>query len=82
MNDREHIATCRLDDCPELLKPRDVQRLLGITRDRTYALFHSAGFPVVQTGKTAMCVPKEQLRRWLGYDTPAGIGREAGREKP
>jgi hypothetical protein len=67
MSNREHSATYQLEGCPELLKPRDVQQLLGITRDRTYALFHTEGFPKVRTGKTAMCVPKARLMEWLGY---------------
>jgi len=56
-----------LDDYPGLLKPFDVQRILGITRDRTYRLFHTDGFPSVRTGRTALCVPKERLIVWLGY---------------
>jgi len=67
-------------DYPELLKPCDVQRLLSITRDRAYRLFHTDGFPSVRTGRTALCVPKGKLIQWLGYGQEH-IGQTAGKEK-
>ena len=57
-----------LTDYPELLKPCDVQRILGITRDRTYRLFHSDGFPCVRLGGTSLYIPKARLVQWLGYE--------------
>ena len=77
MDHREQPAT--LSDYPELLKPRDVQRILGITQDRTYRLFHSEGFPAVRMGKTALFIPKARFIGWLGYGLD-GIGQAAGRE--
>jgi len=68
-------------DYPELLKPCDVQRLLGITRDRAYRLFHTNGFPSVRTGRTALCVPKGKLIQWLGYGNEAQ-GLMAQKENP
>ena len=52
---------------PELLKPADVRRVLGISNDRVYRLFHSRDFPTTSLGGTSMCVPKAAFMRWLGY---------------
>jgi hypothetical protein len=70
-----------LTDYPELLKPCDVQRILGITRDRTYRLFHSDGFPVVRLGVSSLCIPKARFVGWLGYGNEAQ-GLMAEKEKP
>ncbi len=66
---------------PELLKPRDVQRILRISKERSYALFHLEGFPKVITGKSALCVPKARLIVWLGYGNETQ-GQMAEKEKP
>jgi hypothetical protein len=70
-----------LTEYPELLKPCDVQRILGITRDRAYRLFHTDGFPAVRSGRTALCVPKARLIVWLGYGNEEQ-GLVAQKEKP
>ena len=62
-----YMVQMDLNEYPELLKPRDVQRILGISKERSYALFHLEGFPKVITGKSALCVPKARLIEWLGY---------------
>lgn len=44
--------------------PKDVSRMLGIGRDKAYALFKSKGFPATKIGKTYFIIP-EKFEKWL-----------------
>lgn len=52
---------------PELLKPRDVKNILGISMDKAYRLFHSNDFPRIVLGRSALYVSKAKFFQWLGY---------------
>ena len=49
------------DDLPLILQIADVQKALGISRNKTYELAHVYG---IRLGKR-LVVPKERLQRWL-----------------
>ena len=55
---------------PPVLRMRDVQDYLGISRPKTYELAHTRGFPVVRFGRVIR-VPREAFLRWL--DQQAGV---------
>lgn len=44
--------------------PKDVSQMLGIGRDKAYALFKSKGFPSTKIGKTYFIMP-EKFEKWL-----------------
>jgi hypothetical protein len=54
----------------ELLKPKDVALLLGISLDKAYRLFHStgSGFPSFRIGKTGLYVARAKLMEFLGHN--------------
>lgn len=47
-----------------LLKVKDIQKILRIGRDRAYALMRSKSFPSIKIGRT-YCVEEEALKEWL-----------------
>lgn len=47
-----------------LLTPRDVGKLLGISRGKCYELFRRSDFPVLKLGKL-MKVTREALEQWI-----------------
>ncbi|NSW83598.1 MAG: helix-turn-helix domain-containing protein [Syntrophothermus sp.] len=49
---------------PWLLRPADIQKLLGLSRTEVYRLVHRKDFPVIRFGK-AIRVPADALRDWL-----------------
>lgn len=51
-----------LDDIP--MRVKDVREYLGLSRDKTYALFHEADFPCVRLGRD-MFIMKSDLLRWI-----------------
>ena len=53
-----------IEDLPAVLRMKDVQDILGISRPKAYELAHTAGFPVVKFGRTFR-VPKAAFVRWL-----------------
>ena len=52
------------DNYSEVLHPADLQRFLGIGRDKAYALMRSKAFPAIRIGKQYI-VTKEALADWL-----------------
>jgi excisionase family DNA binding protein len=53
-------------DLPAVLRMKDVQAFLGISRPKTYELAHTQGFPVVKFGRVIR-VPKAAFLRWLSH---------------
>jgi excisionase family DNA binding protein len=53
-----------IEDLPAILRMKDVQNFLGLSRPKTYELAHTKGFPVVKFGR-AIRVPKSAFLRWL-----------------
>lgn len=51
---------------PELLAPKDVAKILGMSNDRVYRLFHSKDFPSIVIGRAGLRIPKARLAGWLG----------------
>jgi excisionase family DNA binding protein len=47
-----------------VLTVRDVQGVVGISRETAYNLVNRRGFPAVRVGKQIR-IPKDGLRRWL-----------------
>jgi excisionase family DNA binding protein len=52
------------DSLPLVLGMNQVRQILGLSRDSTYALARSAGFPVIRAGRRLL-VSRDGLRRWL-----------------
>ena len=48
----------------KLLCVRDLQKVLGVGRDKAYALMHSTGFPSIKIGGRYY-VAQDQLQTWL-----------------
>lgn len=47
-----------------LLKPKDVQQILGIGKNTTYKLFNVVGFPKIKIGKKYY-IYEDDLERYL-----------------
>ncbi|WP_148629492.1 helix-turn-helix domain-containing protein [Bacillus sp. E214] len=54
----------RLNDCPSLLKVKDIQRILGIGQRQTYELVKTEPFMSMRFGDTRF-YSKERLIMWL-----------------
>ena len=52
------------DDLPLMLSVQDVSAVLGISRDGTYELVKSEGFPAMNIGNRII-VPKEEFILWI-----------------
>lgn len=52
------------DKLPLLLKVKDVQKVLGVSKNVAYELVNSKNFPAVRIGRSFR-VPKEGLKAWL-----------------
>jgi excisionase family DNA binding protein len=52
-----------------LLKPFEVQLILGLGRSKVYELIASGAFPVVRLGSRTTRVPEDGLRRWIAQQT-------------
>ncbi|MBR1851615.1 MAG: helix-turn-helix domain-containing protein [Lachnospiraceae bacterium] len=48
----------------QLLTTKELQKRLGVGRDRAYQLMHSKGFPSIKIG-ARYYVTKDALTRWL-----------------
>ena len=62
-----------IGELPVVLKVHHIQETLGISRQESYRLVHTAGFPVMRIGRSIR-VPREAFLRWL--DQQAGIEEE------
>lgn len=51
-----------------ILTIEDLMRLLGIGRNKAYALMHSSGFPCMRVGRTYF-ITKKNLLKWLENNT-------------
>ncbi len=48
----------------DILKTEDIRKMMGIGRDKAYALIRSKGFPAMKIGNTYF-VTTENFRKWL-----------------
>ncbi len=67
-------------DQPILLRPEEVQVLLGISRSQVYELMRTGRLPVVRIGRSVR-VPTAQLLAQVekgDFETPEFDGRPAG----
>jgi hypothetical protein len=55
-----------LNELPEVLTPRDVEKFLGWKKDAVYSLFRSKSFPSEKVGSKYI-IPKRRFLNWLGY---------------
>ena len=53
-----------VEDLPAVLRMKDVQDFLGLSKPKTYELAHTKGFPVVRIGRV-LRVPKDFFLHWL-----------------
>jgi excisionase family DNA binding protein len=53
-----------VEELPLVLKADDIQRILGLSRVKTYELLHQEGFPTVRIGRVIR-VPREGFFAWL-----------------
>jgi excisionase family DNA binding protein len=56
--------TTHAQELPLVLRASDIQRLLGLSRVKTYELLHQKGFPVVRIGR-CLRVPRDSFFRRL-----------------
>lgn len=54
-----------------LLRPREVQEVVGLSRSAVYAYIASGVLPSVKVGKSVR-VPSEALARWIDLSTRGG----------
>lgn len=52
-------------DLPMILTPKDVSKVLNISLQKTYMLFHSNKFPSEKL-KGRYIIPKPRFLKWLG----------------
>jgi len=62
-----------IDELPVVLKVRHIQETLGISRQESYRLVHTAGFPVMRIGRSIR-IPRDAFLRWL--EQQAGMEEE------
>ena len=68
-NDREMKTSVKYTEFSQLpltLTPMDIQEIMGLSRNNTYALCHSKGFPAVRIGKL-LRVNRDRFIEW--YNT-------------
>jgi excisionase family DNA binding protein len=53
---------------PLLLKVRDLQNVLNVSKTTAYELVNSKNFPAVRVGR-CFRVPRESLKQWLEKQT-------------
>lgn len=58
---------CDWDDVPLVLSAKDVQKILGLSKGKTYELMNSEQFPTIFVNKR-MLVTKEAFIAWLTKD--------------
>lgn len=49
---------------PRMLTPQDVQRHLGINKNKTYALIKRKGFPRIMIGSRYL-IPEDEYMKWI-----------------
>jgi excisionase family DNA binding protein len=59
-----------------LLRPREVQEVVGLSRSAVYAYIASGVLPSVKVGKSVR-VPSAALDEWIGRNTRGGTSGEA-----
>lgn len=52
-------------DLPMVLTPTDISAVMSLSRNRTYQLIHSSGFPAFKVGKKLYRVRKDKFLEWL-----------------
>jgi hypothetical protein len=60
----EHV---NYDELPVILKPKDVQKVLGWRINDVYKLFRSKKFPSEKIGQRYI-IPKPRFLKWLGIN--------------
>ena len=58
---------CNWDDVPLVLSAKDVQKILRLSKGKTYELMNSGQFPTIFVNKR-MLVTKEAFIAWLTKD--------------
>lgn len=58
---------CNWDDVPLVLSAKDVQKILGLSKGKTYELMNSEQFPTIFVNKR-MLVTKDAFIAWLTKD--------------
>lgn len=58
---------CNWDDVPLVLSAKDIQKILGLSKGKTYELMNSEQFPTIFVNKR-MLVTKEAFIAWLTKD--------------
>lgn len=59
MNDKRNF-----ERYPDVLKPEEVQQILGISRATCWKVMYSKGFPLLKISRT-LRIPKAAFIRWL-----------------
>lgn len=54
-----------LEDIPMILTPKDVQTILGVSKDQVYRLFKSKSFPSEKVDGKHI-IPKFRFLNWMG----------------
>lgn len=59
------------DNLPMILTPADIQKLLGVSRNTAYEVFHSKDFPCFRVGKQ-LRISRERFLSWMEQAEKAG----------
>lgn len=54
----------RMDSLPYVMTPADVQKVLSVSRNTAYEVFHSKDFPCFRVGKQ-LRVNRERFFKWM-----------------
>ena len=57
-------STKQREDLPYMLRVKDVQAILGLSREITYRLVHQPGCPCIRFGGSIR-IPRDQFFQWL-----------------
>ena len=58
---------CSQESLPLILQEKHIQKLLGISRGKTYELMNSSDFPTIYLNKR-MVVSRDEFFKWLNQD--------------
>ncbi len=56
----------------KILRPKDIQKHLGISKTRTYELIKMRGFPKIQIGHRYY-IPENAYKKWIENNTKSKI---------
>lgn len=58
---------CSRESLPLILQEKHIQKILGISRGKTYEIMKSRDFPTIYLGKR-MVVSRDAFFEWLSHD--------------